>query len=34
MQDYIDVLLCHLADTRPKALNGEYFSLQARDIFG
>ena len=31
MQDYIDVLLCHLADTRQNALPGEYFPLQARE---
>ena len=28
MQDYIDVLLCHLADARQNALPGEYFPLQ------
>ena len=31
MQDYIDVLLCHLADARQNALPGEYFPLQARE---
>ena len=31
MQDYIDVLLCHLAERRQNALSGEYFSLQARE---
>lgn len=31
MQDYIDVLLCHLADTRQNALPGEYFPLQVRE---
>lgn len=31
MQDYIDVLLCHLADTRQNALPGESFPLQVRE---
>ena len=31
MQDYIDVLLCHLADTRQNALPGEAFPLQVRE---
>ena len=31
MQDYIDVLLCHLADQRQSALPGTYFPLQARE---
>ena len=31
MQDYINVLLCHLSSTRQNALSGEYFSLQARE---
>ena len=31
MQDYIDVLLCHLADTRQSSLPGEAFPLQARE---
>ena len=31
MQDYIDVLLCHLADQRQSTLPGTYFPLQARE---
>ena len=31
MQDYIDVLLCHLPDQRHSALPGTYFPLQARE---
>ena len=31
MQDYIDVLLCHLADARQNALPGESFPLQVRE---
>ena len=31
MQDYIDVLLCHLADARQNALPGESFPLQVQE---
>ena len=31
MQDYIDVLLCHLADVRQNALPGESYPLQVRE---
>ena len=31
MQDYIDVLLCHLADQRQSTLPGTYFPPQARE---
>ena len=31
MQDYIDVLLCHLADARQSSLPGESFPLQVRE---
>ena len=31
MQDYIDVLLCHLADARQNALPGDSFPLQVRE---
>ena len=31
MQDYIDVLLCHLADTRQSSLPGEAFPLQVQE---
>lgn len=30
MSDYIDVLLCHLAESHQEALSGEYFRAQAR----
>lgn len=31
MQDYIDVLLCHLSSARQSSLPGEYFPLQVRE---